>query len=237
LIAAGADHIKTCASGGFQWDHEKLTHEDYSLEELCALVDQAHGRDRRVHVHAHAQPGLGNAIEAGCDVILHGALIDEPALEGIATKGLWYMPTLYITSERAREGKNWPTHMTQRMQAAHPVHRAGVTKAHEMGIRIIAGTDGVPGSIMHELCLLVECGLAPMEALVAATRDAAEALGILDNAGTLEVGKRANLLVVKGHPTQDITILTCKESVYMMMKDGIIQAAGDFDPNRLCQPT
>lgn len=232
LIAAGADHIKTCASGGFQWDHEKLTHEDYTLEELHALVSQAHARDKRVHVHAHAQPGLGNAIEAGCDVILHGALIDDAALDGIAARRLCYMPTLHITSERAREGKNWPTYMTERMKAAHPVHCAGVAKAHRMGITIATGTDGGPGSITNELRLLVDCGLSPMDALVAATRTTADVLGILHRTGTLEAGKSADLLVVSGDPTQDITVLSSKDSICLVMKDGVIQAAGDFDPNR-----
>lgn len=231
LIAAGADHIKTCASGGFQWAHERLTHEDYTLEELCTLVSQAHSRDRRVHVHAHAQPGLGNAIEAGCDVILHGALIDDAALEGLAAKGLWYMPTLHITSEKAREGKNWPVHMTERMKEAHPIHCAGVAKAHEMGVKIVTGTDGGPGSIMNEVCLLVDCGLSPMDALVAATRSTAEVLGILDRTGTLEVGKRADLFVVNGDPIQDITTLLSRNSIFLVMKDGVIQMAGNFDPN------
>ncbi len=231
MIAAGADHIKTCASGGFQWEHEKLTHEDYTLEELQAVTAQAHSRDKRVHVHAHAQPGLGNAIEAGCDVILHGALIDDAALEGIAAKGLWYMPTLHITSEKAREGKNWPAHMTERMKAAHPIHCAGVAKAHEMGIKIATGTDGGPGSIMNELCLLVDCGLSPMDALVAATRSTADVLGILQRTGTLEAGKRADLLVVNGDPIRDIAILSSKDSIFLVMKNGVIQMAGDFDPN------
>ena len=232
LIAEGADHIKTCASGGFQWDHEKLTHEDYTLEELHALVSQAHAREVRVHVHAHAQPGLGNAIEAGCDVILHGALIDDAALEGIAAKDLWYMPTLHITSEKAREGKNWPAYMTERMKAAHPTHCAGVAKAHKMGVKIVTGTDGGPGSIMNELRLLVACGLSSMDALVAATRSTAEALGVLDNTGTLEAGKRADLFVVNGDPIRDIEMLSSEDSIFLVMKDGVIQMAGDFDPNR-----
>jgi len=231
LIAAGADFIKTCASGGFQREHEKLTHEDYTLEELYALVDHAHSRDKRVHVHAHAQPGLRNAIKAGCDVILHGALIDDAALEGIAAKGLWYMPTLYITSEKAREGKRWPAYMTERMKAAHPVHCAGVAKAHEMGIKIVTGTDGGPGAIMNELCLLVGCGLSPMDALVAATASTADVLGILDNVGTLEAGKKADLVVVNSDPIRDISTLTSKDSIFLVMKDGAIQMAGDFDPN------
>lgn len=231
MIAAGADHIKTCASGGFQWEHEKLTHEDYTLEELHALVSQAHSRDKRVHVHAHAQPGLGNAIEAGCDVILHGALIDDAALEGIAAKGLCYMPTLHITSEKAREGKNWPAHVTERMKEAQPIHCAGVAKAHEMGIKIATGTDGGPGSIMNEVRLLVDCGLSPIEALVASTRTTADVLGILDRTGTLEVGKRADLFVVNGDPDQDIATLSSQDSIFLVMKNGVIQMAGDFDPN------
>jgi len=231
-IAAGADHIKTCASGGFQWEHEKLTHEDYTLEELQAVTAQAHSRDKRVHVHAHAQPGLGNAIEAGCDVILHGALIDDAALEGIAAKNLWYMPTLYITSPKAREGKSWPRHMTDRMAEAFPIHCAGVAKAHAMGIEIVTGTDGGPGSIMNELSLLVDCGLSPMDALVAATRSTADALGILPQTGTLEPGKQADLLVVNHDPIQDIALLSSRESISLVIKSGVIQMAGDVDPNQ-----
>ncbi|MDD5678783.1 MAG: amidohydrolase family protein [Kiritimatiellae bacterium] len=231
MIAAGADFIKTCSSGGFQWEHEKLTHEDYSREELQALVGQAHSRDKRVHVHAHAQPGLANAITAGCDVILHGALIDDAALEGIAAKGLWYMPTLYITSEQARKGKHWPAYMTERMKAAHPIHCAGVAKAHKMGIKIVTGTDGGPGSIMNELHLLVGCGLSPMEALVASTRSTADVLGILERTGTLEAGKKADLFVVNGNPLQDIEHLASQDSIFLVIKNGIIQMAGAFDPN------
>ena len=234
-IAAGADHIKTCASGGFQWEHEKLTHEDYTLEELQAITAQAHSRDKRVHVHAHAQPGLANAIEAGCDVILHGALIDDAALDGIAAKDLWYMPTLHITSARAREGATWPAHLTERMDAAHPIHCAGVAKAHQMGIGITTGTDGGPGSIMNELSLLVDCGLSPLEALAAATRTTADALGILPQTGTLEAGKRADLFAVNGDPTEDIGILSARESIFLVMKDGAIQMAGEFDPNEAGQ--
>jgi len=231
MIGARADFIKTCASGGFQWEHEKLTHEDYSLEELQALVEQAHSREKRVHVHAHAQPGLANAIEAGCDVILHGALIDDAALAGIAAKGLWYMPTLHITSEQARQTHKWPAYMVEAMKAAHPIHCAGVAKAHRMGIKLATGTDGGPGSIMNELRLLVDCGLSPMDAIVTATRHTADALDILDTTGTLELGKRANLLVVDDDPLRDITVLSSPETISLVMKDGIIQPVGDFDPN------
>lgn len=223
MVKGGVDHIKTCASGGFQWEHEQLSGEDYTLEELRALVAEAHARGRRVHVHAHAQPGLGNAIEAGCDVILHGAHIDDAALEGIAAKGLCYMPTLYITSDGARAGKNWPAYMTERMAKANPIHRAGVAKAYEMGIKLATGTDGGPGSIMHELCELVACGLSPMDALVSATRTTADVLGIIEKTGTLEVGKRADLLVVKGDPTEDISVVTSQDAIQLVIKAGEVR--------------
>lgn len=229
LIANGVDHIKTCASGGFQWDHEKLTHEDYTLEELRVLTDTAHSRDVRVHVHAHAQPGLANAIAAGCDVILHGAEIDNAALEGIAANGLWYMPTLHITSETIWSDPDWPVYMTRRMKAACPIHRAGVAKARSLGIRIAMGTDGGPGSIMNELVELVSCGFSPMEALVAATRNTADALGMLDNRGTLEAGKRADLLIVDGDPLQDIKIMKSQARLVLVMKAGrIFRATGGY---------
>ena len=220
LVMAGVDHIKTCASGGFQWEHEQLSDEDYTLEELRALVEEAHARGKRVHVHAHAQPGLGNAIEAGCDVILHGAHIDDAALEGIAEKGLWYMPTLHITSKEVWRNANWPSFMTERMKTAHPIHRAGVAQAYQMGLKIAAGTDGGPGSIMHELSELVDCGVSPMDAIVIGTRNTADALGILDLAGTLEPGKRADLVVVKGDPTRDITVLCEPQNITLVMRDG-----------------
>lgn len=222
MIAAGADWIKTCASGGFQHEHEKLTHEDYTPEELRALVEQAHSREKRVHVHAHAQPGLGNAIAAGCDVILHGALIDEAALEGIAEKKLWYMPTLHITSKQIWSNRNMPSYMAVRMEKACPIHRAGVAKAHKMGIRIAAGTDGGPGAIMHEMSELVNCGLSPLEAITAATRNTADALGILNTTGTLETGKKACLLAARGNPLRDITLLSSRENIFLVMKNGKI---------------
>lgn len=222
MVAAGADWIKTCATGGFQHAHEGLGNEDYTLEELRALVEQAHARGKRVHAHAHAQPGLGNAVEAGCDVILHGAMIDEAALEGIAEKGMWYMPTLHVTSEQFYGRPGLPAHMSERMKQANPFHRAGVAKAREMGVRIAVGTDGGPGSAMNEMRELVGCGFTPMEAIVAATRDTADALGVLAKVGTVEPGKQADLVAVKGDPAKDIGVLSSQDAVALVVKRGKI---------------
>jgi imidazolonepropionase-like amidohydrolase len=233
MALAGMDFYKTCATGGFQWAHEGLGDPDYSLEELQALVTEAHMRSRLVHVHAHAQPGIQNGIEAGCDVILHGANIDSFALEGIAARGLIYMPTLYITSGHIWGSGRLPEHMTARMKAACKPHRAGVAQARELGITIATGTDGSPrpGALMHELCELVGCGFTPQEAIVAATRNTADALGIGERLGTLERGKLADCIVIDGDPLADISVLTSRESIVMVVKEGRVEVDHLVAPN------
>ena len=223
MITAGVDFINASASGGFQWEHERVSWEDYTLDELTALAEEAHSKGKRVGVHAHSQPGLNHAIQAGCDIIYHGALIDDEALEGIKARNLWYMPTLYITSRESIDRPSLPAHTRERMEHAHPIHREGVRKAHQMGIRISVGTDGGPGSVMVELEELVACGLSPMEALVAATRNTAEAYGLQETLGTLEPGKKADLLIVRGDPLADIHLLCDQENLMLIMKDGLVQ--------------
>jgi len=226
LVAEGVDLFKTAASGGFQWEHERVGWPDYTEEELAALVDEAHGKDKPVAVHAHSQPGLNYAIRAGCDMIHHGALIDQEALDGIAERGLFYVPTLFITSRRRidREERPWTK---ARMEHAHPIHRRGVRKAHEMGLKIAVGTDGKAGDANIELAELVSCGLSPMEAIVAGTRGSAEALGILDRTGTLEPGKAADLLIVDGNPDDDVGVLLDRDRIRLVMRGGAVGAARD----------
>lgn len=221
LVTSRVHVIKTCASGGFQWAHESLDHEDYSEEELRAAATQAHARHLRVHVHAHAQPGLGNAIRAGCDVILHGAMMEEDGVDLLAASDAWYMPTLHITSEQIWGSQQYPPHMRDRMKAAYPVHREAVRQALRRGVRIAVGTDGGPGSVMHELEELVLCGMSPADALIAATRNTADALGILEKTGTIEPGKCADLLVITVNPLEDISRLGSKEVIDTVFRDGI----------------
>lgn len=225
MAVEGFDFYKTCATGGFQWAHEALGRPDYTPEELEALVGEARMRDRLVHVHAHGQPGLGHAIAAGCDVILHGAAIDAAALEGIAERGLILMPTLYITSEHSWGDGTRPAHASSRMRTAHGPHREGVARAHELGIPLATGTDGWPRpeALVHELVELVGCGLTPHEALVAATRTTARALGVEDRVGTIEAGKLADLVVVDGDPLEDITLLTEDDAVVLVLKEGRVE--------------
>ncbi len=227
MCMAGCDFIKTAASGGFQWEHERVETEDYTVEELQALVDEAHARGKQVIVHAHSQPGINHAIQVGVDQIHHGALIDEEGVEGIKAKGIAYLPTLYITSKASYQREWLPPHMVERMSHAHPIHREGVRKAHELGIAMGIGTDGGPGDAMFEMMELVACGLSPMEAIVAGTRNTAQAYGKLEELGTLEPGKLADLLIVAKDPLADISVLYEQANIQLVMKEGVVASTDD----------
>ncbi len=233
MVQAGADFIKTAASGGFWGKDEDCSVRNYTFEELEALVDEAHAWRRPVVVHAHTQPGIDNSIRAGVDQIHHGAFIDEAGVRGILGRDLWFMPTLRVTSDRNIAA--WPDRpwMAAEMKQAQPIHRAGTRLAHELGVKIAFGTD-YPGSkawavgdaSMWELQELTWAGLSPMEALVAATKTTAEAYRLAD-LGTLEPGKKADLLVVSGDPLADVAVLMDQANVNLVMKDGVVESADE----------
>lgn len=220
MVQAGVDFIKTASSGGFQWAAESVTQRNYTQEELDALADEARAWHRRVAVHAHTQPGIGMAIRAGIDMIHHGSYLDDEGLRDLHASGLWFVPTLYITSERSFSRKGLAAHISERMRDAHEPHREGVSRAIEMGVRIAVGTDGGPGDAQFELQELVACGMTPMQAIEAGTRVSAEALGIEQMTGTLEPGKRADLQIVHGDPLSDIAILENPDAIALVLRDG-----------------
>jgi len=235
MVMAGADFIKTAASGGFWGQNETCSMRNYTFEELDALADEAHAWNKPAVVHCHTQPGLANCIRAGIDQIHHGAFIDPAAVHGIKEKGLYYMPTLAVTCQRNIEALADQPWQTKEMIPAQPIHRAGVRLAHELGVKLCVGCDypGTPKGwkigdrTMFEMQELVRCGLTPMEALVAATRTNAAAYGKLDDFGTLEPGKRADLLLVTGNPLDDISVLYNAENIVLVMKDGVVESADE----------
>ncbi len=235
----GAEFIATTSNGNFggPGNGEGVHFLCYTHEELDALVDEAHAWKLPVAVHAMTQPGLNRAIEAGADIIMHGCFIDEDAVEKIAAKNLWYMPTLIITCPRTIENlKKYPG-MHAKKQAAIEVHRAGVKQAIEAGVRLCLGGHGM-GFQPHwnygeatafELAELVRCGLTPLEAITTGTLATAKAFRIADRVGSLEVGKGADLLCMQGNPLEDIELLQRQEQVAMVFKKGNLQyARGDY---------
>jgi imidazolonepropionase-like amidohydrolase len=226
LTSAGCTMIKTAATAGFQWEQERVHWPDYTEEELTALVDEARMRDIPVAAHAHGHEGLKYAVNARVHMIHHGALIDDEGLEAITKADLYFVPTLFTTSigRVAKVEQPWTK---ERMEAAYPVHREGVSKAYKMGTKIALGTDGGPGDAMIELSELVDCGLSPMDAIVAGTRNTADALSILDRVGTLEAEKDADLVIVEKNPLNDINVLQDQENIALVMTHGKVQTTSE----------
>ena len=226
LASAGCTMIKTAATAGFQWEHERVHWPDYTEEELTALVDEARMRDMPVAAHAHGHEGLKYAVNARVHMIHHGALIDDEGLEAINKGDLYFVPTLFTTSigRVAKVEQPWTK---ERMEAAYPIHREGVSKAHKMGTKIALGTDGGAGDAMIELSEFVDCGLSPMDAIVAGTRNTADALSILDRVGTIESGKDADLLIIGKNPLNDINVLQNQENIDLVMTHGKVQTTSN----------
>ena len=226
LASAGCTMIKTAATAGFQWEHERVHWPDYTEEELTALVDEARMRDMPVAAHAHGHEGLKYAVNARVHMIHPGALIDDEGLEAINKADLYFVPTLFTTSigRVAKVEQPWTK---ERMEAAYPIHREGVSKAHKMGTKIALGTDGGAGDAMIELSEFVDCGLSPMDAIVAGTRNTAEALSILDRVGTIESGKDADLLIIGKNPLTDINVLQNQDNIDLVMTHGKVQTTSN----------
>ena len=226
LASAGCTMIKTAATAGFQWEHERVHWPDYTEEELTALVDEARMRDMPVAAHAHGHEGLKYAVNARVHMIHHGALIDDEGLEAINKADLYFVPTLFTTSigRVAKVEQPWTK---ERMEAAYPIHREGVSKAYKMGTKIALGTDGGAGDAMIELSEFVDCGLSPMDAIVAGTRNTADALSILDRVGTIESGKDADLLIIGKNPLDDINVLQNQENIELVMTHGKVQTTSN----------
>ena len=224
MVGAGADVIKTATTGGAS-STAGLGPKDLLFEraELEALVDEAHKRGRRVMCHALGGAGLRMAIEVGVDSIEHGTYLDEdPALlEMMAEKGIVFTPTYGVYTFHAVHGT---PHGRARAAALREHHVRSLQMALEYGVTVTAGTDEggwEHGNNAHELTCLVEAGMTPMQAIVAATSDAAKCMGLESQIGSIEKGKRADLILVDGNPLDDVSILERGSAVKYVMKDGV----------------
>jgi imidazolonepropionase-like amidohydrolase len=226
MIRAGADVIK-CATTGGASSRKGHGPKDaaFTLDEMRALVDEAHALGRKVMCHALGGRGLRVALEAGVDSIEHGCyLAEDPELiPMMAEKGIVFVPTLLVY-EFHRDSAS--PHVKERARALRAHHVEAVQRALAAGVRIVAGTDA--GGHGHppnagELPLLAAAGLTPMQALRAATGWAAECLGVQGEIGTIEKGKRADLVVVDGDPLADLRILTDLARIRIVVKDGVVE--------------
>jgi imidazolonepropionase-like amidohydrolase len=224
LIRMGADVIKVATSGGVLSPRDKPTHAHFRPEELEVLVEDATAAGIFVMAHAQAAPGIKNAIRAGIRSIDHGIYLDDEAIELMLERGTWLVPTLVAPRgviDAADAGASIPEASVAKAREVVETHAASFAKAVAAGVKVAMGTDsGVTphGENLRELALMVEGGMTPMQALEATTRSAAELMGLQDELGTLEPGKRADLVVVDGDPLE---VGTLAERVTAVYKDGV----------------
>ena len=220
LVRMGADVIKVAVSGGVLSPRDKPTHAHFRLAELEVLVEEASAAGIFVMAHAQATPGIKNAIRAGIRSIDHGIYLDDEAIELMLERGTWLVPTLVAPRgviDAADAGAAIPEASVAKAREVVEIHRASFAEAVSAGVKVAMGTDsGVTphGDNLRELALMVEGGMTPMQAIVATTRTAAELMGLEEELGTLEPGKRADLVIVDGDPLDFSTLGERVESVY-----------------------
>jgi imidazolonepropionase-like amidohydrolase len=227
LVRNGADVIKIATSGGVMSPRDSPDQPGFSLEEIEVMVAEARAAGLSVMSHAQAAVGIKNAVRAGVRSIEHGIYLDDEAIELMLEHGAYLVPTLVAptgVTRAAEAGVPIPANVIVKAAEVVETHRDSFRRAVEAGVKIAMGTDsGVTphGENLLELELMAQGGMAPADVLVATTRTAAELMGLERELGTIEVGKRADLVAVSGDPFEFGDLRERIEGVY---RDGRIVA-------------
>ena len=221
-IKYGADVIKICATGGVLSRGDDPQASQYTLEEMQAIVADAHRLGRRVAAHAHGAQGILWATEAGVDSIEHGSYINDEAIAEMKKRGTYLVPTVYLEDWMLQYG-NLPPFYRQKMIDVSAVAKGNIKHAIQSGVKIAMGTDAAVyphGLNAHELDVYVnQLGMAPLAALQTATLNAADLMGWTAKTGSLEPGKWADIIAVDKNPLDDIRVL---QNVQFVMKAGVV---------------
>ena len=218
-IKYGAKLIKVCASGGIMSHTGPAGAQQYSTDELAAVVDEAHRAGLRVAAHAHGDAGIRNAIDVGIDCIEHGSLMSDDTMQLMIDRGTFLVPTTYLAD--GMDVSRAPAELQAKAAEVFPQAKRTVSAAIERGVRIACGTDApaIPhGRNAKELMALVDRGMTPIQALRAATTVAAELIDVTDR-GRLLPGQLADVIAVEGDPLSDIG---ATERVRFVMKGGAV---------------
>ncbi|MCA1799480.1 MAG: amidohydrolase family protein [Xanthomonadaceae bacterium] len=219
-VRDGADVIKICATAGVLSMTDEIGPTQMTVAELEAVVETATMLNRRVVAHAHGLEGIRNAVRAGVHTIDHVSVLDDSVLREMRQRGTFIVPTMMAFTEVMKRIDDLPPGPARKADAIRPLVRESHRRAFRTNVQVAFGTDaGVAehGKNAEEFGLMVDAGLTPVRALLSATRVAADALGRLDDLGTIEVGKRADIIAVPGNPLDDIRVM---ERVNFVMKDG-----------------
>jgi len=222
MIKYGADLIKICATGGILSKGDDPNAAQYTLEEMKAIVADAHRLGRKVAAHAHGAQGVIWASEAGVDSVEHGHLMNDEAVATLKKNGTYLVPTMYLLDWQMANAAqaNLPDFLKHKMEMVARVGKENVKKAFAAGVKIGLGTDAAVyphGLNAHELAAYVGLGMTPLQAIQTATINDADLLGWSDKVGTVEPGKFADIIAVDGDPLADVTVL---EHVRFVMKGG-----------------
>ncbi|MEW6206767.1 MAG: amidohydrolase family protein [Acidobacteriota bacterium] len=221
----GADHIKITATGGVLSIADSGSGQQFTLEEMKAIVETARMLDRKVAAHAHGVAGLKDALRAGVASIEHGTYLDDEAIALFKKHGAYLVPTIIAgkTVEMAAKVPGFfPPAIEAKARAIGPLIQGAFGKAYRGGVKIAFGTDaGVfpHGQNAKEFEYMVEAGMPAIEALLAATRNAADLMDQSNNIGSIQSGRFADIIAVRGDPTSDIKLL---QSVSFVMKGGTV---------------
>jgi imidazolonepropionase-like amidohydrolase len=220
MARAGADVIKCATTGGVMSPRDKPEHNGFSPGELEAIVDEARGHGLEVMAHAQGAPGVKNALRAGVRSIEHGIYLDDEAIALMLERGAWLVPTLMAATgvvKASEAGVAIPDESLRKALEVIDAHRDSFRRAVLAGVKVAMGTDsGVTphGDNLEELQLMAENGMSPEQVLVATTSSAAALMGLDGELGTIEPGKRADLVVVDGDPYDFATLRSRITAVY-----------------------
>jgi len=224
VIKYGADVVKVCATGGVLSKGDDPQASQFTLEEMKAIVADAHRLGRKVAAHAHGAQGILWATEAGVDSIEHGSYIDDAAIAAMKQHGTYLVPTMYLQTWMLENAQaiGLPAMFAGKMRQVTEVARKNVSHAFASGVKVAFGTDAAVyphGLNAHEFNVYVQMGMTPIQAIQTATVNAADLLGWSDRIGTIESGKFADIVAVRGDPTKDVTTL---ERPVFVMKGGAV---------------
>jgi len=225
-IKYGADLIKICATGGVLSKGDDPQASQYTLEEMQAIVADAHRLGRKVAAHAHGAQGILWATEAGVDSIEHGSYIDDAGIAEMKKRGTYLVPTLYLEDWLVQSG-HLPAFYQQKMIDVSAVAKSNIKRAIQAGVKVALGTDAAVyphGLNAHELDVYVnQMGMTPLAALQTATLNAADLMGWSAKTGSIEPGKWADMIAVDKNPLDDVRVL---QDVKFVMKAGVVYKEG-----------
>jgi imidazolonepropionase-like amidohydrolase len=222
VVKYGADTIKICASGGVLSKGDQPGTAQYSLEEIKAIVEEAHKLGRKVAAHAHGTQSIKDAILGGVDSVEHCSLIDDEGIALAKQRGTFLVFDVYnddyILQQGAQVGM-LPESIEKERKIGN-LQRENFRRAYQGGARMAFGTDGgvyPHGDNARQFAVMIKFGMKPIDAIRAATSEAAELLGWADRVGALKPGLLADLIAVDGDPLQDVSTL---ERVRFVLKSG-----------------